>query len=225
MRRCAKKAARTSSGNDEDDLFQAGRIGVLRAIEKFDPKRGAWTQFAKQYIRVEMDRGVVDLRENVRVPHETAQAVRAVRRLISKAEAEMTQAIRSVRRRVAKDASASSSLSEDVRFLAQTDASSRFVTSAPSESSDEGRSHPRWSASYRGASGDTDIAPILTKSFYRAMACLTPQEVRVFLAITVQEKTVKEVAEAEGYEERWGTGMYRRAVEKMRTFLGAVQTL
>ena len=39
---------------DLDDAMQAARIGVNRAIDKFDPSKGAWSTYAHQWIRAEV---------------------------------------------------------------------------------------------------------------------------------------------------------------------------
>ena len=39
---------------DLDDAMQAARIGVNRAIDKFDPSKGAWSTYAQQWVRAEV---------------------------------------------------------------------------------------------------------------------------------------------------------------------------
>lgn len=42
-----------------EDLEQAGAIGVMRALEKFDPSRGSWSSYARQWLRHEMQTEVL----------------------------------------------------------------------------------------------------------------------------------------------------------------------
>ncbi len=197
IRRCARKAARDPA--DEEDLMQAGRIGVMRAIDKFDPTRGAWTQFAKQWIRHEFTYGVILKRPIARVTGWRSKKMpRDVRKAAHRIEATTGKAATAQELGVSE---------EDLETW-----NKKVTVSEYAEQSERGGLPCPAVVAVASIPSQT----ILTDSFWRALASLAPQEARVLLAIVVDERQVKEVAQAEGHEERWGTATYRRALAKMR---------
>ena len=70
-------------GSEHDDLVQAGSIGLLNAIERFDPKRGEeFVAFAVPTVAGEMKRHLRDRTSTVRLPrplHEASMRLPAVR--------------------------------------------------------------------------------------------------------------------------------------------------
>lgn len=62
-------------GAEHDDLVQAGSIGLLNAIERFDPKRGEeFVAFAVPTIEGEMKRHIRDRTDAVRLPRRLQEA-------------------------------------------------------------------------------------------------------------------------------------------------------
>jgi RNA polymerase sigma-B factor len=62
-------------GAEHDDLMQAGSIGLLNAIERFDPKRGEeFVAFAVPTIEGEMKRHIRDRTDTVRLPRRLHEA-------------------------------------------------------------------------------------------------------------------------------------------------------
>jgi RNA polymerase sigma-B factor len=62
-------------GTDHDDLVQAGSIGLLNAIERFDPKRGEeFVAFAVPTVAGEMKRHLRDRAATVRLPRSLHEA-------------------------------------------------------------------------------------------------------------------------------------------------------
>jgi RNA polymerase sigma-B factor len=52
-----------------DDLLQIGYLGLIRAIERFDPKKGnAFSSFATPYIRGEIQHYLRDKGDSIRIP-------------------------------------------------------------------------------------------------------------------------------------------------------------
>ena len=69
------------SAVDRDDLFQAGVLGLLRAIEKFDPSRGfRFSTYAGWWIRQAVGRHLDDCATTVRVPANVRQDAEKVRK-------------------------------------------------------------------------------------------------------------------------------------------------
>ena len=62
-------------GAEHDDLVQAGSIGLLNAIERFDPKRGEeFVAFAVPTVAGEMKRHLRDRAATVRLPRSLQEA-------------------------------------------------------------------------------------------------------------------------------------------------------
>ena len=62
-------------GAEHDDLVQAGSIGLLNAIERFDPKRGEeFVAFAVPTVEGEMKRHIRDRTGPVRLPRRLHEA-------------------------------------------------------------------------------------------------------------------------------------------------------
>ena len=185
---------------DEDDLIQAGNLGLLKALAKFDPTKGAWTQYAKQWIFDAMNTDVVEVRDIARtVGRRQRKMPRAVRRKAYRIQATFGRPATSEELGVS-----------EADFATWTAPRPQFVAYEPT-----GSSRLTWKGvdfSLSVTKGPT----ILTPAFWRALASLSEFEARVLLALVVDEKPVNEVARSEGHEERWARATYRRAIEKMR---------
>ncbi len=219
VERCARKMARSDS--ELDDLMQCGRMGVLKAIEKFDPSRlkygtfeRLWKEFAKQWVLDGMDRGVARVRDIAPV---------AAKRL-NRSGGMPKEARREARRIEATTGRPATAVELGVSeaVLAESSAKPRMFPLSGNNSNFgeyfDMAYMPRIPAPLILSPDQT----ILTDSFWRALASLTDTESRVFCDIVIHEKQVKEVAASEGHEERWATATYRRAVEKMRAAMSAV---
>jgi RNA polymerase sigma-B factor len=82
--RLALKIAHRMSGQcaeSIEDLAQIARIGLLKAVEKFDPDKGvAFSSFAVPYIQGEIQHFLRDHWGSVKVPRRTFEKVGAVKR-------------------------------------------------------------------------------------------------------------------------------------------------
>lgn len=210
---CARKMSR----GDTEDLVQAGRIGVLKALEKFDPSKGPasqfhrlWSVYARQWIRDEMNRGVVDLRAAVRVPHKDGRN----HALMTKERKRLAQAIEA---RTGRPATAEE-LSMSDQNLEECSKKILFVSCEEESEGPRGDGRRYKDVAIATEAQDTDV--LLSKALLRASGCLTPVELRIVLARVVDEKGFPEIAKAEGgWGERWAATRFNEAMKKLRDAL------
>jgi RNA polymerase primary sigma factor len=80
----AKRFVRDDHGLTLSDLVQEGTLGLVRAVEKFDPRKGfRFSTYATIWIRQAIGRAIAEKGRTIRVPVQVDQRIRTLEKLTS----------------------------------------------------------------------------------------------------------------------------------------------
>jgi RNA polymerase sigma-B factor len=202
----AKRFAR--AGRRDDDLRQVAMVGLVKAVDRFDPDYGAsFTSFAGRTIEGELKRHLRDASWAVKVPRGAKELHLLVRRAASELEQQLGASPN-----VAQLAEHLGLEREDVlRGLAASAATAVDTIDRPAEDGSRPSLPSALGAEDRGL-GDTEDAVVVE----RLVARLPEREREIVTLRFYGDKTQSEIAEIVGISQMHVSRLLRQSFEKMR---------
>ncbi len=200
-------------GEPFDDLVQVGTIGLLGAIDRFDPERGVeFSSFAVPTIVGEIKRYFRDKSWAIRVP----RRLQELRLEISATTVELTQRLgRSPTQRELAEA-IGCSVETIVEGL---DASNAYSTLSLDAGDDSDDSHSVRLLDVIGADDEQLDQIEIRESIKPLLDALDPRERRIVLLRFFQNRTQSEIAAEVGISQMHVSRLLNRALERLRNGL------
>ena len=205
----AARLARRYHGRGEplEDLEQVARVGLLKAIDRYDPERGAFTAFASVTIRGELRRHFRDRTWGVHVPRRMQELSLEV----SRAQAEMTSELRrpptinELAERLQTGPDDILAAQETLAAYAPVSLNSRVRTDSPDELSDQ------------VGDRDGDLDSVEDRLTVGALLCRLPDRERRILAMRFYgNNTQMEIAVKLGISQMHVSRLLSRALTWLR---------
>ncbi|RAY17166.1 B/F/G family RNA polymerase sigma-70 factor [Actinomadura craniellae] len=204
----------TGRGESGDDLFQVGMVGLIKSVDRFDPRRGTrFLGYAVPTVVGEIKRHFRDRGWALRPP----RAVQELRAEINKARPELFQRLgRSPT--VAELAEALKCCPEDV--IEAMVAGEAYTTSSLDRRVDDDPEAP----TFADALGEEDVALDFIEcreAVKPALDRLPDRERRILLLRFYGEKTQREIAEEMGISQMHVSRLISQSLARLRADVGA----
>jgi RNA polymerase sigma-B factor len=210
----AEAVARRFGGRGErhDDLLQVALVGLLKAVERFDPERGlAFSSFATPTIEGELKRHFRDKRWAVRVPRRLQEQMLEVNQSVA------VLAQRSGRSPTVDEIAADTHLSSE-EVLEALEAG-RAIIAAPIDSDD--RDDGRGAVIDRRGELDTGLEHVEQRMIVAKMLDSLPDRERDILTLRFYDGlTQSEIAERFGVSQMQISRILARTLERLRAGAG-----
>ena len=204
-------------GEPLEDLVQIGAIGLIKAIDRFDPDRGvALTTYAMPTIIGEIKRHFRDRGWAVRVPRGLQELSIRLGRILEQLTTELERSPT-----IAELAVAAGVGEEEVLEAIE---SSRAYASVPLSTQPEGDDDDDALAAIGAADPGYDVSEdraILAPG----LAALDPRERRIIVLRFYAGLTQTQIAQRIGISQMHVSRLIRRSLEKIRTTIGVVEEL
>lgn len=206
VRRIAGRLHSPGGAEELDDLIQVGQIGLLEAISRYEPDRGAFAPYASVTISGTIKRHFRDRSWKVRIPRSLHDAAQKVGAATSRLEARLGRP--PTERELAEETGIDRTLLRETRTLLST--AHPLSLQAPT-----GGEMPELGETLGG--DDLSLSRAETRSTIRRLSSqLDPRDRRILALRFGLERTQVEIAETIGVSQMQVSRLLRRALTTMR---------
>lgn len=208
-------AARLRRGDEPlEDLIQVGTLGLIRALDGYDPERGtAFLSYASPSIAGEIRHYLRDKTWHVQVPRALRERLFAVQR------AEKALHLRHGRSPTVTEVAAALSLSEEAVLEAME--LGRTVRAVSLDAVVEGLDGERSALAERVGAPDAALHDLVVyQALGQALRCLSPREQEIIRLRFFEELSQEEIAEQVSLSQMHVSRLLRRALDRLQGMLG-----